>query len=161
MKEYLARCRVHKLAHKYKIDGVEFWAGDVAVRIGRVENMQGTYTGAVVEVEYAPLSHCEQAEAILEEYAGHVQEVMARVGGAGSSVGFGAGGAVVAGAANGAGVGAGVGAGAGAVVGAGVGAVKMETKEAGASVHSTITRLNSSVLSFTTKRKHVLPLVKP
>ena len=40
VKEYLARCRVHKLAHKCRIDGVEFWAGDVAVRIGRVENMQ-------------------------------------------------------------------------------------------------------------------------
>lgn len=48
VKEYLARCRVHKLAHKCRIDGVEFWAGDFAVRIGRVENVQGTYAGTVV-----------------------------------------------------------------------------------------------------------------
>ena len=80
VKEYLARCRVHKLVHKCKIDGVGFSVGDFLIRIGRVENMQGTYAGTVVEIEYGPLRDLAQAEAVLEEYAKHVQEVMAAVG---------------------------------------------------------------------------------
>ena len=55
VKEYLSRCKTYKLAHKSKVDGVRFWAGDFAVGVARVENMQGTYVGAVVEIEYAPL----------------------------------------------------------------------------------------------------------
>jgi len=41
VKEYLSMCRPHKLISKCKMEGVEFWAGDVAVRVARVENKVG------------------------------------------------------------------------------------------------------------------------
>ena len=76
VKEYLSRCKTYKLAHKSKVDGVRFWAGDFAVGVARVENMQGTYVGAVVEIEYAPLSDARAAAAALDEYAAHVADAV-------------------------------------------------------------------------------------
>ena len=65
VKEYLARCKTHTVAHRSKVDGVGWWCGDFAVRIGRVENAQGTYAGLVCEVEYAPVRDVNVADALL------------------------------------------------------------------------------------------------
>lgn len=74
VKEYFSRCKTHRLEHKARVDGVQFYAGDFAVRVGNVENMQGSYTGTVVEVEYVPVSSAKGAEAALREYASHVEK---------------------------------------------------------------------------------------
>ena len=55
VREYLHRCATHRLTHRAKIEGTQFWSGDFAVRVGKVENMQGTYAGAVLEIEYGPV----------------------------------------------------------------------------------------------------------
>ena len=69
VKEYAHRCATHRLTHRAKIEGTQFWSGDFAVRVGKVENMQGTYAGAVLEFEYGPVSVPEVAEPALREFA--------------------------------------------------------------------------------------------
>lgn len=88
VKEYLARCKTHTVAHRSKVDGVGWWCGDYAVRIGRVENAQGTYAGLVCEVEYAPVRDVNVADALLAEYAEAIGECLRRA--AGESAGAGA-----------------------------------------------------------------------
>ena len=78
VKEYLARCKTHVVAHRSKVDGVGWWCGDFAVRIGRVENAQGTYAGLVCEVEYAPVRDVNVADALLAEYANAIGECLSR-----------------------------------------------------------------------------------
>ena len=68
VREYLHRCATHRLTHRAKIEGTQFWSGDFAVRVGKVENMQGTYAGAVLEFEYGPVSVPEAAEPALKEF---------------------------------------------------------------------------------------------
>ena len=75
VKEYLSRCKTHRLTHRVKIEGTQFWAGDYALRVGKVENMQGTYAGTMVEIEYAPLHFSNSAENVLAEFAKHVDGV--------------------------------------------------------------------------------------
>ena len=69
VKEYAHRCATHRLTHRAKIEGTQFWSGDFAVRVGKVENMQGTYAGTVLEFEYGPVSVPEVAEPALREFA--------------------------------------------------------------------------------------------
>jgi hypothetical protein len=77
VKEYLSRCRNHRVTHRSKIEGVGFSAGDFDVRVGRVENMQGSYAGAVIEIEYVPVTDAAQAAVVLEEFAGYLAEAVA------------------------------------------------------------------------------------
>ena len=82
VKEYLARCRAHKQTRKSTLDGAQFRCGDFSCRVGRVETMQGTYAGALVEVEYHPSSDAAAAEAALRDYADALARVASEVPGA-------------------------------------------------------------------------------
>ena len=48
VKEYLARCKTHTIAHRNKVDGVGWWCGDLAVRIGQGRERAGDVRGAGV-----------------------------------------------------------------------------------------------------------------
>jgi hypothetical protein len=76
VKEYAHRCATHRLTHRAKIEGTQFWSGDFAVRVGKVENMQGTYAGAVLEFEYGPVSVPEAAEPALREFTHFATEAL-------------------------------------------------------------------------------------
>ena len=87
VKEYLARCKTHTIAHRNKVDGVGWWCGDLAVRIGRVENAQGTYAGLVCEIEYAPVGDVRTADALLAECAEGIADCLSRTDGSVASDG--------------------------------------------------------------------------
>ena len=85
VREYLHRCATHRLTHRAKIEGTQFWSGDFAVRVGKVENMQGTFLGAVLEIEYAPVCFAAAAEPALDEFAARVRDATRDVVAAGDS----------------------------------------------------------------------------
>lgn len=85
VKEYLHRCKTHRLTHRSTIEGAQFWSGDFAVRVGKVENMQGTFLGAVLEIEYAPVCFAAAAEPALDEFAARVRDATRDVVAAGDS----------------------------------------------------------------------------
>ena len=85
VKEYLHRCKTHRLTHRSTIEGTQFWSGDFAVRLGKVENMQGTFLGAVLEIEYAPVCFPAAAEPALDEFAARVRDATRDVVAAGDS----------------------------------------------------------------------------
>ena len=76
MREYLHRCATHRLTHRAKIEGTQFWSGDFAVRVGKVENMQGTYAGAVLEIEYGPVCFAAAAAPALDEFAERLRDAL-------------------------------------------------------------------------------------
>ena len=84
VKEYLHRCKTHRLTHRSTIEGTQFWSGDFAVRLGKVENMQGTFLGAVLEIEYAPVCFPAAAEPALDEFASRIRDALADVVAAGA-----------------------------------------------------------------------------
>jgi hypothetical protein len=57
--------------------GISRRARGVDVRVGRVENMQGSYAGAVIEIEYVPVTDAAPAAVVLEEFAGYLAEAVA------------------------------------------------------------------------------------
>ena len=75
VKEYFSRCKTHSLAHRARVEGTQFFAGDFCVRVGKVENMQGSYAGTMVEVEYVPVSIPGGAGNVLDEYGKFVEQV--------------------------------------------------------------------------------------
>ena len=76
VREYLHRCATHRLTHRAKIEGTQFWSGDFAVRVGKVENMQGTYAGAVLEIEYGPVCFAAAAAPALDEFAERLRDAL-------------------------------------------------------------------------------------
>ena len=76
VREYLHRCATHRLTHRAKIEGTQFWSGDFAVRVGKVENMQGTYAGAVLEIEYGPVCFAAAAAPALDEFADRLRDAL-------------------------------------------------------------------------------------
>ena len=76
VKEYAHRCATHRLTHRAKIEGTQFWSGDFAVRVGKVENMQGTYAGAVLEIEYGPVCFAAAAAPALDEFADRLRDAL-------------------------------------------------------------------------------------
>ena len=79
VREYLHRCATHRLTHRAKIEGTQFWSGDFAVRVGKVENMQGTYAGAVLEIEYGPVCFAAAAAPALDEFAERLRDALSDV----------------------------------------------------------------------------------
>ena len=76
VKEYLHRCKTHRLTHRSTIEGAQFWSGDFAVRVGKVENMQGTYAGAVLEIEYGPVCFAAAAAPALDEFTERLRDAL-------------------------------------------------------------------------------------
>jgi hypothetical protein len=76
VREYLHRCATHRLTHRAKIEGTQFWSGDFAVRVGKVENMQGTYAGAVLEIEYGPVCFAAAAAPALDEFTERLRDAL-------------------------------------------------------------------------------------